>query len=111
MYVRFNRDYPYDVDKKTGVRRRIPANWTGNLDDTIAKAAIKSGAAEDLTPKTEEAAPAGDEPKTVLEVLEMANAEGVHFKTFEAEAKKLLGDATPSAKAEIVEALKAKLAQ
>jgi hypothetical protein len=44
-------------------------------------------------------------PKTAAEVLAMATAEGVHFKTFEAEAKKLLGDKTPSGKDEIVKAL------
>jgi hypothetical protein len=36
--------------------------------------------------------------KTAAEVLAMATAEGVHFKTFEAEAKKLLGEKTPSGK-------------
>jgi hypothetical protein len=43
--------------------------------------------------------------KTAAEVLAMATTEGVHFKTFEAEAKKLLGDKTPSGKDEIVKAL------
>jgi hypothetical protein len=46
-----------------------------------------------------------DQPKTAAEVLAMATAQGVHFKTFEAEAKKLLGDKTPSGKDEIVKAL------
>ena len=47
----------------------------------------------------------GAQPKTASEVLAMATAEGVHFKTFEAEAKKLLGDKTPSGKDEIVKSL------
>lgn len=45
--------------------------------------------------------------KTVAEVLALADG-GTHFKTFEAEAKKILGDATPATKEDIVAALKAK---
>lgn len=49
----------------------------------------------------------GQQPKTLDEVLALAD-DGTHFKTFEAEAKKILGDATPGTKDEIVAALKAK---
>ncbi len=48
-------------------------------------------------------------PKSITEVLALAE-DGTHFKTFEAEAKKILGDATPGTKDEIVAALKAKQA-
>lgn len=53
----------------------------------------------------QEAAEASPQLKSAAEVLAMATAPGVHFKTFEAEAKKLLGDKTPSGKDEIVKAL------
>ncbi|GGA64912.1 hypothetical protein [Pelagibacterium lentulum] len=46
----------------------------------------------------------GDAPKTAVEVLAMAT-DGTHFQTFAAEARKLLGDKTPSSKDEIVKAL------
>ncbi len=49
----------------------------------------------------------GQQSKTIDEVLALAE-DGTHFKTFEAEAKKILGDATPGTKDEIVAALKAK---
>ncbi len=47
------------------------------------------------------------EAKSIPEVLALAD-DGTHFKTFEAEAKKILGDATPATKDEIIAALKAK---
>ena len=50
--------------------------------------------------------PVGDQPKTAAEVLAMAN-DGTHFQTFRSEAHKLLGDATPGSKDEIVLALEA----
>ena len=49
----------------------------------------------------------GQKAKTIDEVLALAE-DGTHFKTFEAEAKKILGDATPGTKDEIIAALKAK---
>ncbi|NTJ00346.1 hypothetical protein G6L07_08410 [Agrobacterium rhizogenes] len=49
----------------------------------------------------------GQQAKTIDEILVLAD-DGTHFKTFEAEAKKILGDATPATKDEIVAALKAK---
>jgi hypothetical protein len=46
-----------------------------------------------------------EEPKTALEVLAMATADGVPFMTFKAAAAKLLGDKTPSKKDELIAAL------
>eukprot|EP00873_Tetraselmis_striata_P020725 jgi/Tetstr1/440989/TSEL_029257.t1 len=46
-----------------------------------------------------------DQPKTPAEVLELADG---NFMTFKAAATKVLGDATPATKDEIVAALKAK---
>lgn len=46
--------------------------------------------------------------KTAAEVLAMANDPGVQFMTFKAAATKILGDATPSTKAEIIAALEDK---
>jgi len=111
MYVNFVRDHEYVVDKKSGVRRRIPLGWTGTLDDAIARAAIDAGNAVDLTPKQiEPAAENSDDAavRTPAEVLALADT--VHFNTFRAEAAKLLGDGTPATKAEIVAALQALLA-
>lgn len=65
--------------------------------DAFARDGVKVTTKGDEKPK--------DQPKTAADVLAMATAEGVHFKTFEAEAKKLLGDKTPSGKDEIVKAL------
>lgn len=45
--------------------------------------------------------------KTPAEVLAMATDTEVHFKTFQAEARKILGDATPATKDEIIAALTA----
>ncbi|WP_312808769.1 hypothetical protein [Agrobacterium cavarae] len=46
--------------------------------------------------------------KSAAEVLKMANDPSVEFMTFKAAAKKVLGDATPSTKAEIIAALEDK---
>ena len=111
MYVNFVRDHEYVVDKKTGVRRRIPLGWTGTLDDTIAQAAIDAGNAVDLTPKAAEPAARASDPATAQTPAELlALADAVHFQTFRAEAAKLLGEGTPATKAEIVAALQALLA-
>lgn len=97
--------------KVYGGHHIVPA---GKEDDVLNAAELSEGQIEALardgvkvTAKTEKAKdekPA-DQPKTAAEVLAMATAQGVHFKTFEAEAKKLLGDKTPSGKDEIVKAL------
>ena len=52
-----------------------------------------------------------DEPKTVAEVIAMADEKGVSFKTFRKAAVVHLGDETPAKKPDIVEALKALAAQ
>jgi hypothetical protein len=49
-----------------------------------------------------EGAPGGDTPKTAEEVLKLADGQ---FMTFKSAATKLLGDKTPSTKAEIITAL------
>lgn len=69
--------------------------------DAFARDGVKVTLKADDKPKE----PPADQPKTAAEVLAMATTQGVHFKTFEAEAKKLLGDKTPSGKDEIVKAL------
>jgi TolA-binding protein len=53
-----------------------------------------------------------DKPeKSASEVLAMASDPNVEFMTFKAAARKILGDATPSTKAEIVAALEDKATQ
>ena len=70
--------------------------------EALAKDGVKVTAKADKAKADEKPA---DEPKTAAEVLAMATAEGVHFQTFAAEARKLLGDKTPSSKDDIVKAL------
>lgn len=45
--------------------------------------------------------------KTAAEVIAMGNDSNVHFKTFQAAAKEVLGEDCPDTKAEILEALEA----
>jgi len=52
-----------------------------------------------------------DQPKTAAEVLAMGNDPTVPFMTFKAAAVRVLGDETPSTKAEIVAALEDKATQ
>jgi hypothetical protein len=78
---------------------------------------VDDRAAEDAQFDAWDVAPAGnpapasvanklaEEPKTALEVLAMATADGVPFMTFKAAAAKLLGDKTPSKKDELIAAL------
>jgi len=84
---------------------------TRDLDVSAAEAKIAratgwfemAGAAA-TTPK--QAAGAEDDAgKKAADLLAKEKAGGMHFKTFEAEAKDILGDATPSTKDEIVKAL------
>ncbi len=83
--------------------------WKFVKDSYIVKTWLDAGVIEVVADDEErDTAPEGgggdqDEPKTAAEVLAMANT--VHFQTFKAEAVKLLGDATPSRKEDIVAAL------
>ena len=56
-------------------------------------------------------APVAAVEKTAAEVVKMASDPGVEFMTFKAAARKLLGEATPSTKAEIIAALEDKASQ
>ncbi len=56
-------------------------------------------------------APVASAEKTAADVVKMASDPGVEFMTFKAAARKLLGEATPSTKAEIVAALEDKVSQ
>lgn len=49
--------------------------------------------------------------KTAAEVVKMASDPGVEFMTFKAAARKLIGEATPSTKAEIIAALEDRVSQ
>ncbi|NLS03614.1 hypothetical protein HGP14_09610 [Rhizobium sp. P32RR-XVIII] len=66
-----------------------------------------SGYASRSTPEEIDEAVAAQAVKTPAEVLAMATDTDVHFKTFQAEARKLLGENTPATKDEIVAALEA----
>ena len=45
MHVHMKRRYEYEDD---GVRRVIPADWRGDLDDTVAAEAVKADFAEEI---------------------------------------------------------------
>jgi hypothetical protein len=82
-------------------------DWDAVKDSPVVKAwidanhlTVSGGKAE----KKQEPS-GGDEPKTALEVLVMANATDVPFMAFKAAASKLLGDKTPAKKDEIIAAL------
>lgn len=78
-----------------------PKAW-GNRYQVISagKVAVTNPAKDPVKQSTD------DTPKTAVEVLAMAN-DGTHFQTFRSEAHKLLGEATPGSKDEIVAALDA----
>ena len=73
------------------------------LDVKSKPAASQSPAKKDETPD--------DPPPSIEEVLAMYENPEVHSSTSAAAAKKILGDATPTKKDEIIDALKAKLAE
>jgi len=56
-------------------------------------------------------APVASAEKTAADVVKMASDPGVEFMTFKAAARKLLGEVTPSTKAEIIAALEDKVSQ
>ena len=83
-------------------------DWDGVKDHAVVKAWLDAGhlkVAGAKAEKKQEAGNGGDEPKTVLEVLAMANATDVPFMAFKAAASKHLGDKTPSKKDEIIASL------
>lgn len=43
MFRRFKREFRYE-DAQTGEKRRIPADWAGELEDEVAAAADAAGA-------------------------------------------------------------------
>lgn len=91
------------ADGKEGVY--IPASEFNGLRDSFEQLRAENASLREQIAKLE--GNGGEQTKTIDEVLVLAD-DGTHFKTFEAEAKKILGDATPATKDEIVAALKAK---
>lgn len=79
-------------------RHPIVARWL-----SAGVIAVKEDA-EDAAPVVEPVS--GPEAPTASDVLKMAS-DGTPFPTFKSAASKLLGDATPSTKVEIIEALEA----
>lgn len=96
------------VDAKNPSKNRRVSHAPGDefeLDDKDEAAElIKLGAAEQKTRKVADTD--DDGPKTVEQVLALAEAEDVSFAKFKAAAKKHLGETMPTKKDEIVEALK-----
>lgn len=84
-------------------------DWDGVKDHPVVKAWLDAGHLKVSGAKAEKKQEAGngggDEPKTAVEVLAMANANDVPFMAFKAAATKLLGDKTPAKKDEIIAAL------
>ncbi|RKD68978.1 hypothetical protein [Rhizobium sp. WW_1] len=91
------------ADGKEGVY--IPAAEFNGLRESFEKLGQENKALRQRIAELE--GTGAQQPKTIDEVLVLAE-DGTHFKTFEAEAKKILGDATPGTKDEIIAALKAK---
>ncbi|MEZ2220758.1 hypothetical protein [Rhizobium sp. RCC_161_2] len=91
------------ADGKEGVY--IPASEFNGLRDSFEQLRTENASLRQRIDELE--GNGGEQTKTIDEVLVLAD-DGTHFKTFEAEAKKILGDATPATKDEIVAALKAK---
>lgn len=52
----FTRDFSYDIDEAT--RRSIPAGWSGEIEDEVAKAADAAGATTRAAKATKAAPPA-----------------------------------------------------
>ncbi|NTG48586.1 hypothetical protein G6M04_14430 [Agrobacterium rhizogenes] len=91
------------ADGKEGVY--IPASEFNGLRDSFEQLRTENASLRQRIAELE--GNGSEQTKTIDEVLVLAD-DGTHFKTFEAEAKKILGDATPATKDEIVAALKAK---
>ncbi|NTI22038.1 hypothetical protein G6M87_09200 [Rhizobium rhizogenes] len=83
----------------------IPASEFNGLRDSFEQLRTENASLRQRIAELE--GNGSEQTKTIDEVLVLAD-DGTHFKTFEAEAKKILGDATPATKDEIVAALKAK---
>lgn len=79
----------------------IPVGWHKSKADAWAAWEASQGIAAE-PPKVD----AGTQYRAA-DVLQMADNPDVRFMTFKAAAREVLGDDTPSTKAEIVEALKA----
>ncbi len=84
-------------------------DWDGVKEHPVVKAWLDAGHLT-LSGGTDERKPAtitgdGDEAKSALEVLAMANATDVPFMSFKSAAAKLLGEKTPARKDEIIAAL------
>jgi hypothetical protein len=87
-----------------------PTGWVGRYDvisdgKKEGKTAVVNPAKPPKAQKDETSGISNEEPKTVTEVLAMGSNSDVQFMTFKAAATKLLGDKTPSTKAEIITAL------
>ncbi|UXN64416.1 hypothetical protein N8E89_00560 [Phyllobacterium sp. A18/5-2] len=84
-------------------------DWDGVKDHPVVKAWLDADHLTVSGAKAEKrqapSAGDGDEAKSVLEVLAMANATDVPFMSFKSAAAKLLGDKTPAKKDEIIAAL------
>jgi hypothetical protein len=83
-----------------------PKGWAGRFD--VLSKGDKEGKTAVVNPaKSTKKPDAGDDeqPKTPAEVLAMGSNSEVQFMTFKSAATKLLGDKTPSTKADILTAL------
>ena len=82
-----------DLDVPAAEAKVAKATGWFEMAGASASAPKQSGGSEDSA------------AKKAADLLAKEKAGGMHFKTFEAEAKDILGDATPSTKDEIVKAL------
>jgi hypothetical protein len=96
--------------KVRGGHQIVPAGREANVVDAkeLTEAQIDAFARDGVKVKLTGKGSAIDaevEPKTAAEVLAMANDPAVPFMTFKSAAAKLLGDAVPAKKPEIIAAL------
>ncbi|QIB38127.1 hypothetical protein G3A56_09105 [Rhizobium oryzihabitans] len=128
----FSKAWMEEVSKNEAAKQRkaeqaVPEAERGVATSTIADNAVIEALKADLAardaeidrlkrgkkaPAEPKTASSSDEPeKTPAEVLAMGSDGNVEFMTFKAAARKILGDALPATKAEIIAALEDKATQ
>lgn len=101
----FGKDGEIAVGTEIDVKEE-PKGWVGRYD--VISKGDKEGKTAVVNPtKSTKKPDSGDDeqPKTPAEVLAMGANSEVQFMTFKSAATKLLGDKTPSTKADILTAL------
>lgn len=128
----FSKSWMEEVSRREAAEQRkaeqaVPEAERGVTTSTVADNAVIEALKADLaardaeierltrgkksTPVAKAAAQTDEPEKTAAEVLAMGSDGNVEFMTFKAAARKILGDALPATKAEIIAALEDKATQ